>query len=66
MNGGIYFEGKKFISAKYAAEVSGYASDYVGQLCREGKIEAKMIGRAWYVEECALKNYKGINHKIEK
>ncbi|MEK9184548.1 MAG: hypothetical protein AAB866_00060, partial [Patescibacteria group bacterium] len=60
MNGGIYFEGKKFISAKYAAEVSGYASDYVGQLCREGKIEAKMIGRAWYVEEYALKNYKGI------
>jgi len=45
---------KKYISSKRAAEISGYAKDYIGQLARSGKIEATRFGRAWYVLESSL------------
>ncbi len=47
-------KGKKYISSKRAAEITGYAKDYVGQLARSGKIAATRFGRAWYVEESAI------------
>lgn len=47
-------KGKKYISSKRAAEITGYAKDYIGQLARSGKIVAVRFGRAWYVEEKAL------------
>lgn len=50
--------GKKYISARQAAFVSGYSQDYVGQLCRAGKIDAKRVGRGWYVNENDLLNYE--------
>lgn len=46
--------GKKYISAKRAASLTGYAKDYVGQLARAGKIAATRFGRAWYVEEASI------------
>jgi hypothetical protein len=45
----IVLAGKKYVSSKRAAEISGYAKDYVGQLCRGGKLSAKLIGRNWYI-----------------
>src|SRR3989344_6246442 len=45
----LFFEGKKYISSKLAAQLTGYASDYIGQLCRDGKVLSKMVGRSWYV-----------------
>ena len=61
MNEPLNLKGKKFISAKRAAEISGYASDYIGQLSRMGKIEARMVGRTWFVSEESLKNHKRIH-----
>lgn len=58
MNGELEIEGKKYISSKRAAEVSGYAKDYIGQLCRMGKIEARLIGRNWYVSEASLRSHE--------
>lgn len=49
MNSDLYFDAKLFISSKRAAKISGYVNDYIGQLCRDGKIEARMVGRSWYV-----------------
>lgn len=49
---------KVYISAKRAAEITGYARDYVGQLCREGHIDAKMVGRSWYVYEPAIRAHR--------
>src|SRR3989344_5795304 len=51
MEESLIFEGKKFISSKRASEITGYAKDYIGQLCRAGRIEARLVGRNWYVEE---------------
>jgi hypothetical protein len=49
---------KTYISSKRAAEVTGYAKDYVGQLCREGHVEAKMVGRSWYVLEESIRRHR--------
>ena len=60
MKNEIIIEGKIFISARQAAEITKYATDYIGQLSRAGKINARMIGRTWFVDQQSLLNYK--NH----
>ncbi|MAF59775.1 hypothetical protein CL631_02945 [bacterium] len=47
-------EGVKYVSSKVAAEITGYAQDYIGQLARNGKIKAKQVGRQWYVAQNEL------------
>lgn len=49
---------KKYVSSKQAAKVTGYAKDYVGQLCREGRVPARLVGRSWYVLESALQDHR--------
>ena len=49
---------KTYISSKRAAEITGYAKDYVGQLCREGYVDAKMVGRSWYVLESSIREHR--------
>ncbi|MFM2374245.1 MAG: hypothetical protein RLZZ234_240 [Candidatus Parcubacteria bacterium] len=41
--------GKRYIKVSSAARETGYTSDYIGQLCRAKKIDAKLVGRTWYV-----------------
>lgn len=50
----LYFDNKKYITTKKAASIANYAKDYVGQLARSGKIDARLIGRNWYISEEAL------------
>ncbi len=50
MNNDLLFDGKTYISVGRASKKLGYTADYLGQLCRAGKIDARMIGRTWYVE----------------
>jgi hypothetical protein len=54
MKDSLILEGKIYISAKRAAKIINYAQDYIGQLCRSGKLDSKMIGRSWYVTEESL------------
>lgn len=54
----LLIEDKKYISLKQAAHATGYAKDYVGQLCREGRVPARLIGRNWYVLETALQDHR--------
>ncbi|MDO8579455.1 MAG: hypothetical protein Q7R72_01115, partial [bacterium] len=56
----LYFDGKIFISSKRASELGGYTQDYIGQLIRGKKIEARMVGRSWFVSEESLKTYQHI------
>lgn len=51
MKDNLILQDKNYISAKRASIIFGYTSDYVGQLCRSGKLECKMIGRSWFVSE---------------
>src|SRR3989344_5191813 len=61
MSQGIDFEGRNFISAKDAAKLVGYVPDYVGQLARGGKLEAKMVGRAWFVSRESILKHREMN-----
>lgn len=54
----ITIDDKTYISSKRAAAITGYAKDYVGQLCREGRVEARLIGRSWYVLEESIRKHR--------
>jgi hypothetical protein len=50
MNKALLIDGKEYISAVRAAKKIGYASDYMGQLCRSGRVAGTLIGKTWYVD----------------
>lgn len=54
----ISFDGKEFVSVRKGADLTGYHQDYVGQLCREGKLLSRQIGNRWYIERGALLAHK--------
>jgi len=68
MNSPLILDGKKFITSRQAAKKTGYASDYIGQLCRSGKLSCRRIGKGWFVEEDSLHSYKALelNHNPAK
>lgn len=57
----LVLDGKSYVKASKAAKELGYATDYVGQLCRSGKVDSHLIGRTWYVNQEELGT-----HKVEK
>lgn len=57
------FEGKNYISARRASEISEYSSDYIGQLCRADKLDCRMVGRAWFVTLDSIEAHK--RHVLE-
>lgn len=42
------------VSLSQAAALTGYHQDYLGQLCRLGKLPAKKMGRNWFTSKAAL------------
>ena len=54
----LVFEGEEYVSSKRASSITGYAKDYIGQLCRLGKLNARMVGRNWYIALSALEEHK--------
>ncbi len=54
----LLIEDKRYVSSKQAAKVTGYAKDYIGQLCREGRVPARLVGRSWYVLEAAIHDHR--------
>ncbi|MFA6405080.1 MAG: hypothetical protein WCW03_03730, partial [Candidatus Paceibacterota bacterium] len=63
MKGSIFLEGSEYISASRAAELTKYSKDYIGQLCRHGKVKSSLMGRSWFVQKKALLDYKNIADK---
>ena len=58
MSDSLIIEGRQYISSRRAAEIAEYSNDYVGQLCRAGKLVCRMVGRFWYVEESSVLKHK--------
>lgn len=54
----LVLDGKNYVKASKAAKDLGYATDYVGQLCRSGQVDAHLIGRTWYVDQEMLGTHK--------
>lgn len=54
----LVLNGRTYLSTKRAAEITGYTTDYVGQLARGGKIDAQLVGRNWYIDEDSITKHK--------
>lgn len=50
----ISIDGVEYLKASTAAKRFKYTADYIGQLCRGRKVDAKLIGRTWYVNPLSL------------
>lgn len=57
---------KTFVKANKIAIDLGYTADYIGQLCRSGKVNAQLVGRTWYVEESSIKEHKKSRYRSVK
>ncbi len=58
----------KYITLKEAGEISGYSSDYIGQLIRQGKISGKQVyyNVAWITTKQEINKYLGNKNKPVK
>ena len=59
----VIFDGKEYIKASVVAERFKYTQDYIGQLCRGKKVDARLVGRAWYINLESLHNHKKARYK---
>ena len=50
--------GAIYVSSKRAAEITGYAQDYIGQLARTGAVIGKRISGLWYIQKDSLNQHK--------
>jgi hypothetical protein len=57
----LQHNGSLYVKASVLAKRHRYTTDYIGQLCRQNKVDAQLVGRAWYVNEHSL-----LNHKIDR
>lgn len=62
----VVLDGVSYVRVADAAEQFGYTSDYVGQLCRGKKVNARLVGRAWYVNIDSIKEYRQAKHDKRK
>jgi hypothetical protein len=54
----VRVEGVTYTKVATIARKFRYTTDYVGQLCRNGKVDCQFVGRAWYVSEESLLKHK--------
>jgi hypothetical protein len=62
----LAIEGKNYVKSSVIARELGYTSDYVGQLCRSGKVDAKLFGRTWYVDKNSIDGHKTTRYRSSK
>ncbi len=55
----VVFDGVEYVKASEVAKRFKYTSDYVGQLCRGKKVDARLVGRTWFVNPDSLTEHKG-------
>lgn len=62
----ISVKGNKYLKAKVLARELGYTNDYIGQLCRGGKVDAQLVGRTWYVDPDSIRGHKSTRYRSTK
>jgi hypothetical protein len=62
----IQINGKNYVKARDLAEDLGYTTDYIGQLCRGGKVDAELVGRTWYVDPESVHSHKATRYRSTK
>lgn len=59
----VIFDGKEYTKASVVAKKFGYTADYLGQLCRGKKVDARMVGRSWYINVDSLDAHRDARYK---
>lgn len=59
----LVHDGVTYVKVTTLAKKYKYTTDYIGQLCRAGKVECQLVGRAWFAEEASLLSHKAIRNK---
>lgn len=62
----ISFNGTDYVRASEVAKKFRYTQDYVGQLCRSKKVDARLVGRNWYVNLDSVVGYRKTKHKTQR
>ena len=48
----------KLLPARSAAQLLQCAPDYIGKLCREGRLRGRRVNQAWFVEEGSVQEFQ--------
>lgn len=56
----IVFDGVEYVKASVVAKQFRYTADYIGQLCRSKKIDARLVGRTWFVNIDSILKYRTV------
>lgn len=59
----VIFDGVTYTKASILAKHFHYTTDYIGQLARADKVDARLVGRSWYVAEQSLLHHKDARYK---
>jgi len=54
----VIFDGVEYVKASVLAKQFRYTADYIGQLCRGKKVDARLVGRTWFVNPLSIKDHK--------
>lgn len=58
----VILDGTKYVKASEVARQFKYTSDYIGQLCRGKKVDARLVGRTWFVNPDSIVDHKKSRH----
>jgi len=58
----ISIDNQEYVRAAQLAKRFKYTTDYIGQLCRSGKVDSKLVGRTWYVNPDSLEAHRGTRY----
>lgn len=54
----VVLDGKEYTKASVVAKRFQYTADYLGQLCRGKKVDARVVGRTWFVHIPSLEQHR--------
>lgn len=58
----LVLDGVDYVPLKIAAAQTGYEKNYLGQLCRAGKVDGRLVGRNWYVNIESLEKHTSLDY----
>lgn len=59
----VVVDGVEYMKVSAAAKHFHYTADYLGQLCRAKKLDARLVGRTWYVNPDSVADHKETRYK---
>jgi hypothetical protein len=62
----VVLDGKSYTKASEVAAQFGYTADYIGQLCRGKKIDARLVGRTWFVHVPSVEAHRDQRYAYQK